>query len=67
MNANLGKNRFSTLYRIIYRFLMQNSAKNISISSLFETLHIKGSDHETAHQVLSDLTQKGYILSLIHI
>lgn len=61
MNANLGKNRFSTLYRIIYRFLMQNSAKNISISSLFETLHIKGSDHETAHQVLSDLTQKGYI------
>lgn len=61
MNANLGKNRFSTLYRIIYRFLTQNLTKNISLSNLFETLHIKESDYETAHQVLSDLTQKGYI------
>lgn len=61
MNSSLGKNRYSTLYRVIYRFLTQNSKKNVSISSLFQTLHIKNADYETATQILSDLTQKDYI------
>ncbi|MGL4348693.1 MAG: ribonuclease R family protein [Chlamydiales bacterium] len=61
MNSSLGKNRYSTLYRVIYRFLTQNSKKNVSVSNLFQTLHIKGPDYETATQILSDLTQKDYI------
>lgn len=61
MNSNFGKNRYATLYRIIYRFLLQNPAKSLSISNLYQTLHIKSPDYETASQVLSDLAQKDYI------
>lgn len=61
MNSSLGKNRYSTLYRIIYRFLNQSLQKNVSVSSLLQTLHIKSADYEIALQVLSDLTEKAYI------
>lgn len=61
MNANLGKNRYATLYRIIYRFLLQNVGKSLSISNLYQILHIKSPDYETVTQILSDLSQKEYI------